>query len=381
MARLWMLFLVLVPLALPAQDWSVVQKYYKPGFQARLDKLPLPAIPDNDHYMSQMAHYWKGLKYVPMRQHDVFAVYPAQGNVPIKVWDRFDGLVMNFQIRDKGDHYLIEKSDCMVDSIAPHDWSGCSKDLRSSTDPLTLRKDSVMDWIDLYYLVTDFPPLPMPYPFPRLRPLRWELEPTFWVQWGYAPQGRMASQHVGRTDMNYDMDISYAQDSLGRDTLVQVHGRWVNHRKGKPDSVRPRYLESRHRLVYDSRGRLEYHGITKGDKGGYIYDKPGEECFTDQIYVYDNRGLAVARVQVWPDKRGIVALTALRYDAQDRLVRKTTYLVKNNRTVGEWVETMAWKYDARGRVVQKTQYCNDPLIKKLMKDPATEWLKWFITRW
>lgn len=76
-----------------------------------------------------------------------------------------------------------------------------------------------------------------------------------------------------------------------------------------------------------------------------------------------------------------MCLTAMRFDSKDRVVRKTTYLVKDNKTVGDWVETVEWEYDSLGRTIRKSQYCRESVIKVLRNQPEIKWYYWYYTRW
>ena len=372
--------LLMFSVSAPAQDWSVVHKYFPTEFSASLESLPIPEIPNNDWY--------NRAEIETHRQIDYFAEYPPTGSVPRRVWSRFEILMDQYLITERKEHYFIRHEDCMLGDSVPYNWSGCVS--LDNVDSMTLKRDSVMDWIDIEYLFTDYPPLPYPYPFPRLRPLRWDIDtsspqPGWYLQWNYDSRGRLLQRKQYRWWSRHFMDFKIETDAQGRDTLVQVWSEWHLQLPGKPDSIdEPRRQVALHRLRYDAFGRLEYHNVNSDFDSQIPIDKQAPNFnayFTDQVYVYDAKGRNVARVQLRPYGKGIFALTALRYNAKDQLVRKTTYLVHDNRTVGEWFETVAWTYDSLGRIVRKTQYCNTPLVRKLRQQPDTQWFKWDITRW
>lgn len=377
---LWIMAL-LFSLPISAQDWSVVNKYFAPGFAANLDTLPVPGIPENERY--------NGVYAVRTHRHiDYFAEYKGNSKVPHRIWDRFGSTITQFIITEQKDHYLVKKQSCMLGDSVPNNWSGC--EAIDSPMTMTLKQDSVMDWIDIDYLFTDYPPLPYPYPFPRLRPLRWVLDTTsprqgWFLQWHYDQRGKLLRTNQYRWNEESIMNFKIETDKYGRDTLIQVWHEWHLKEPGKPDSITtPRHQVALHRLRYDSLGRLEFHIVNGMHDSQIPMEKQSSSFhvnFTDQVYVYDQKGRNVARVQLRPYHQGVFALTALRFDSKDRPIRKTTYLVHENRTVGEWVETMAWAYDSLGRTIRKTQYCNDPLTLQLRDRPDTQWFKWDITRW
>ena len=363
-----------------AQDWSVVSKYFPAGFSADLDTLAIPEMLDNSKY--------NGYDAYRSRRIDVFAEYQGQEHYPRRIWNRFHITLAQYLVDKRKDFYEIQRTTCsMKDTVAPHDWSNCE----SPNTPTTLRlhDDVDMDWLGIDYIVSDYKPLPYPYPYSRLRPIRWDINRTsprqgWYIEWLFDKRGRHQQirefRGYGRGLLDFDIRI----DEKGRDTLVKVWEKWQRKLPGHSDTTIRSGQVALHRMRYDSLGRLEFHMVDTHYDSSLPIEKQDTgyiELFTHQVYVYDKKGRNVARVQLRPYNRGILALTAMRFDAKDRVVRKTTYLVKDNKTVGDWVETVEWEYDSLGRTIRKSQYCHEALIKVLRKQPDTKWYYWYYTRW
>ena len=364
-----------------AQDWSVVSKYYPGGFSAQLDTLTIPEIPDNSVF------YGYGNFNKP-RQIDYFAEYQGKETYPRRIWWRFDMLLFQFMVQNKGSHFEIKVSHATCkDSLGSHDWSN-SKDPRDPTT-MTLHADPHMDWIDIDYMTSDFKPWPYPYPYPQLRPIRWDIDSTSprqgtYQEWLYDKRGKHQQIRFLRGYGKRLLDFDIRTDAQGRDTLVKVRETWHRQLPGKADSITRTGPVALHRIRYNSQGQIEFQMIDENYDSMVPFEKQNveyDELFTHQVYVYDKKGRNVARVQLRPYNRGILALTAMRFDAKDRVVRKTTYLVKDNKTVGDWVETVEWEYDSLCRTIRKSQYCHEALIKVLRKQPDTKWYYWENTRW
>lgn len=356
-----------------AQDWSVVQKYYKPGFQVDLKRLKIPAIPSNDIYTPSPSDG-------RMHRIDYFADYRSGQKNPFQIWNRSNGILMRYLVEEKKNLFLIHRQSCHFDSAASYDWSACEQ--MDQASQLTLQKKAPIDWIDLHYVTEGSPPQPFFYPFPDVKPLYWKImtKPSLWsMQWSYHPNGSFA-QILDRPPMGKTLTtFEYSKDSLQRDTLIKIWSEsWTFNQTNQDSTLQNRAVIANHRIHYNQQGRIEW----------YLADidsvkKPSQitcVCFPEQIFIYDQQGRNVARLHLWPGGKKILALTAIQYNTQQQKTRQTTYLVQD-KVVKHWIQTEAWHYNSQGKPIQRTVYSNTPFIRQLKQNDDMKFLYWDSMRW